>query len=74
MLLFRTVLRLVPGLFYVKYLNRNDVPRVPRFFVCTRIREDAHGFGLRWQIETVAVGNTFSEWSESGAGRRSLVV
>jgi predicted nucleic acid-binding protein len=29
---------------------------------------------LRWRIETVEVGNTFSEWSESGAGGRSLVV
>ncbi len=34
---FRVVLRLVPGLFYVKYLERKNVLRVPRLFARTRI-------------------------------------
>jgi hypothetical protein len=35
---FRVVLRLVPGLFYVKCLQRNTVPRVLRPFARTRIQ------------------------------------
>lgn len=35
---FRVVLRLVPGLFYVKCLERKNVPRVLRLFARTRIR------------------------------------
>lgn len=30
--MFRAVLCLVPGLFYVKCLEKNNVPRVPRLF------------------------------------------
>jgi hypothetical protein len=33
---FRVVLRLVPGLFYVKCLQRKNVLRVPRLFARTR--------------------------------------
>ena len=32
---FRVVLRLVPGLFYVKYLEEKNVPRVLRLFART---------------------------------------
>jgi hypothetical protein len=35
---FRVVLRLVPGLFYVKCLGKKNVPRVLRLFARTRIR------------------------------------
>ena len=35
---FRVVLRLVPGLLYVKCLERKNVPHVLRLFARTRIR------------------------------------
>ena len=38
---FRVVLRLVPGLFYVKCLEIKNVPHVLRLFARTHIRERA---------------------------------
>lgn len=42
---FRVVLRLVPGVFYVKCLQRKNVPRVPRPFARTRIQS-----AQRWEF------------------------
>ena len=51
---FRVVLRLVPGLFYVKCLEIKNVPRVPRLFarthICERAKERDHFF-LRAYID-----------------------
>jgi hypothetical protein len=38
---FHVVLHLVPGLFYVKYLETNNVPRFHAFFPRVRIKVDA---------------------------------
>jgi hypothetical protein len=40
---FRVVLRLVPGLFHVKCLQRKNVPRVLRPFARTRIQSAQRG-------------------------------
>jgi hypothetical protein len=41
---FRVLLRLVPGLFYVKCLEINNVPYVLRLFSRTRISASAEHF------------------------------
>jgi hypothetical protein len=48
---FRVVLRLVPGLFYVKCLETKNVPRVPRFFARTRIHGERESFLTRAYID-----------------------
>jgi hypothetical protein len=43
------------------------------FPVCSQLKHGKQS-GLRWQIETVMLGNTFIEGSESGTSRGSVVV
>ena len=58
---FRVVLRLVPGLFYVKCLERKNVPRVLRLFARTRIR----GRNTRhFSYTRVLTWNTQNTWNK----------
>jgi hypothetical protein len=51
----------------IKYLISSAVPIEER-------KQPVQTGGLRWQIETVRLGNTFIEGSESGTSRGSVVV